>query len=113
MKASAGFLVGPWMEQGLFAKTLSWTGLMGTSRMDERNYKLLQNSSIFSHSLFQVQIASLQNVKTLHRIKDKKNSIFMVFLAYISFSRLQLAWTGATMLVTLQTQKGITKRDNS
>lgn len=58
---------------------------MGSTRVDERNYKLLQTSSIFSHSVFQVQIASLQNVKTLHKIKDKNFHSYGIFSLYFIF----------------------------
>lgn len=58
---------------------------MGSTRVDERNYKLLQTSSIFSHSVFQVQIASLQNVKTLHKIKDENFHSYGIFSLYFIF----------------------------
>lgn len=62
--------------------------------MDERNYKLLQNSSICSHSLFEVQVASLQIVKTLQKIKDKNFHFYSIFSLYFIFqAAIGLNWS--------------------
>lgn len=85
MKAPAGFLIGPWMEQGLPTKTLWWTGPTGAAWVDERSYKQLQRSSVFSQSLFQVQIVSLQHVKAFHEINAKNFHFYGIFRLYFIF----------------------------